>query len=138
MIIYRLYLIVIFNMAENCKLNYFRTYCNTIFETMKNYITPIIDYFNNSLELCKCLLKEINGYKDYLDNIDYNIWHNPKELFNNNNISNNSNNNYNNYEDLINKYESLNEQISKYNNLFKMFEKFKEEFKKIRKFEFLP
>ena len=32
-------------MTENCKLNYFRTYCNTILETMKNYITPIIDYF---------------------------------------------------------------------------------------------
>ena len=128
-------------MAENCKLNHFRIYCNTILETMKNYITPITDYFNNSLKLCKCLLKEINGYKDYLDNIDYNIWHNPKELFNNNNINNNSNNSnniYNNYEDLINKYESLNEQISKYNNLSKMFEEFKEEFKKISKFEFLP
>ena len=38
-------------MAENCKLNHFRTYSNTILETMKNYITPIKDYFNNSLEL---------------------------------------------------------------------------------------
>jgi hypothetical protein len=67
-------------MEESCKLNHFKTYCDNTLETIKNCITVIKEYFNNSLNLCECLLKEINYYKLYLDSIDYNIWHNPNEL----------------------------------------------------------
>ena len=111
-------------MEENCKLNHFKIYCDDNLNKMKKYINDIKDYFNNSLKLCESLLKEINQYQLFLDKIDYNIWHNPNEL-KNNEI----------YEALKINYDSFNEQTTKNNVLFQSIE---DEFNKIINFEFYP
>ena len=119
-------------MEENCKLNHYKSYCVNILKTMTNYVTDIKNYYNNSLNLCECLLTEIAKYQEYLDSIDYNIWYNPKEL------KKNINNNNNNFEELIKGYDSLNEEKSKYNNLSETFKEMEKEFQLIREFEFFP
>ena len=111
-------------MEENCKLNHFKIYCDDNLNKMKKYINDIKDYFNNSLKLCESLLKEINQYQLFLDKIDYNIWHNPNEL-KNNEI----------YEALKINYDSFNEQTTKNNVLFQTID---DEFNKIINFEFYP
>lgn len=112
---------------EKCKLNHYKIYCNNTFNKMSNQINVLKDYFNNSIKLCESLSEKMNIYQEYLDNIDYNIWHHPNKM---------KNNDY--YEELKNEYDLFNEQISKYNDLPQNIEKIEEEFIKIKIFEFFP
>ena len=113
-------------MEENCKLKLFKANCDKTLEKMENYLNEIKDYFNNSHKLCLNLFKKINDYKLYLNSIEYNIWHNPNILKNND------------FEEFKTEYDSFNEQISKFNDLSETFDKIEEEFKKIINFVFFP
>ena len=113
-------------MEENCKLKLFKANCDKTLEKIENYLNEIKDYFNNSHKLCLTLFKKINYYKLYLNSIEYNIWHNPNILKNND------------FEEFKTEYDSFNEQISKFNDLSETFDKIEEEFKKIINFVFFP
>ena len=111
-------------MEKKYKISHFQEYCDKTYNKIKNYIKNIKDYFNNSLNLCDLLLKQIEIYKSYLEKLDYNSLDNPDDL---------KNNEF--FEGLKTEYDLFNEQITKNNNLS---ESIVDEINNIITFNFFP